>query len=228
MTHNDFMQEILANPDDDTPRLIYADWLEEHGEYAQSDFIRAQCELAKLSPDDPLYSRAQIREHATRLKWAPSWTGSLSRWALNIRPRRGFAGLLRTTTIPSFVRDAAALLQSAPIQHVVFSRGEPYLHQLLSCPQLENIRTIDIEAPDFSIRSYRTLTNCPRLSALVGLGLGHGANLKLAAAKLFVESPHLKNLRTLYCPELAPQVQQVLTGRFRLHWCWVYPSLLGD
>ena len=33
---------ILANPDDDTPRLIYADWLEENGEPDRADWIRYQ------------------------------------------------------------------------------------------------------------------------------------------------------------------------------------------
>ena len=32
MRHEDFLSEIIANPKDDTPRLIYADWLEESGE----------------------------------------------------------------------------------------------------------------------------------------------------------------------------------------------------
>jgi uncharacterized protein (TIGR02996 family) len=28
------LQAILADPEDDTPRLVYADWLEEHGQSA--------------------------------------------------------------------------------------------------------------------------------------------------------------------------------------------------
>ena len=42
-----FMQAILDAPDDDTPRLIFADWLDEHGEAERAEFIRVQCELAK-------------------------------------------------------------------------------------------------------------------------------------------------------------------------------------
>jgi uncharacterized protein (TIGR02996 family) len=38
---------ILANPDEDTPRLMYADWLDEHGEAPRAEFIRVQCELAR-------------------------------------------------------------------------------------------------------------------------------------------------------------------------------------
>lgn len=42
------LQAIIANPDDDTPRLIFADWLEEHDDLARAEFIRVQCELAAL------------------------------------------------------------------------------------------------------------------------------------------------------------------------------------
>lgn len=37
---------VLAAPDDDLPRLVYADWLDEHGEDRWADLIRVQCELA--------------------------------------------------------------------------------------------------------------------------------------------------------------------------------------
>lgn len=36
---------ILANPADDTPRLVYADWLQEHGQEEWAEFVRVQCEL---------------------------------------------------------------------------------------------------------------------------------------------------------------------------------------
>lgn len=37
-----FLRAICAAPDDDTPRLIFADWLEEHGEPERAAFIRDQ------------------------------------------------------------------------------------------------------------------------------------------------------------------------------------------
>jgi uncharacterized protein (TIGR02996 family) len=39
---------IIANRDDDTPRFIYADCLEEHGQGDRAEFIRVQCEMARL------------------------------------------------------------------------------------------------------------------------------------------------------------------------------------
>jgi len=41
-----FLRAILKTPHEDTPRLIYADWLEERGD-PRSEFIRAQCQLAR-------------------------------------------------------------------------------------------------------------------------------------------------------------------------------------
>jgi uncharacterized protein (TIGR02996 family) len=43
-----FLADILKHPGDDAPRLIFADWLEEHGDGARAEFIRVQCELEPL------------------------------------------------------------------------------------------------------------------------------------------------------------------------------------
>jgi uncharacterized protein (TIGR02996 family) len=39
------LRAIIFNPDEDTPRLVYADCLEEHGRHRRAEFIRLQCEL---------------------------------------------------------------------------------------------------------------------------------------------------------------------------------------
>jgi uncharacterized protein (TIGR02996 family) len=38
---------ILAHPGEDTPRLMYADWLDENGEPARAEFIRVQVAIAR-------------------------------------------------------------------------------------------------------------------------------------------------------------------------------------
>jgi uncharacterized protein (TIGR02996 family) len=42
------LRAIVANPDDDAPRLVYADWLQEHGDEAQAEFIREGIRLAGM------------------------------------------------------------------------------------------------------------------------------------------------------------------------------------
>src|SRR5437868_6697241 len=50
---------ILAHPDEDTPRLVYADYLEEQGEGEYAAFIRKQIELSKVEEWDELWIRAK-------------------------------------------------------------------------------------------------------------------------------------------------------------------------
>jgi uncharacterized protein (TIGR02996 family) len=42
------LRAIGQAPDDDAPRLVYADWLDECKEPARAELIRVQCELARL------------------------------------------------------------------------------------------------------------------------------------------------------------------------------------
>jgi uncharacterized protein (TIGR02996 family) len=39
---------IAAQPEEDTPRLAYADWLDEHGDHIRAEFIRVQIEIARV------------------------------------------------------------------------------------------------------------------------------------------------------------------------------------
>jgi uncharacterized protein (TIGR02996 family) len=46
--HAGFLKAICDSPDDDVPRLVYADWLDEQGQAARAEFIRVQLALAPL------------------------------------------------------------------------------------------------------------------------------------------------------------------------------------
>ena len=63
-----FLEAILAQPDDDTPRLVYADWLEEQGDSARAEFIRVQIERARL----PDWDARQVRLEAPRRRVNPA------------------------------------------------------------------------------------------------------------------------------------------------------------
>jgi uncharacterized protein (TIGR02996 family) len=57
LTHEEaFRADVRGRPGDDAPRLIYADWLDEHGGpagAARAELIRCQVARAALTPDDP-------------------------------------------------------------------------------------------------------------------------------------------------------------------------------
>lgn len=48
MTERDFLLAIHENPDDDAPRLMFADWLSENGQDERAELVRVQCELDRL------------------------------------------------------------------------------------------------------------------------------------------------------------------------------------
>jgi uncharacterized protein (TIGR02996 family) len=56
---------VLAAPDDDLPRLVYADCAEESGDPEYAEFIRAQIELAKT----PEYEPFAVYCHTCRPEW---------------------------------------------------------------------------------------------------------------------------------------------------------------
>src|SRR5271156_4248840 len=88
--HDDaFLQAIRETPEEDAPRLIYADWLEERGD-PRGEFIRVQCTLPRLSADHPQRPVLAHREWELLAEhgdeWATPLAGIVNGWEF----RRGF------------------------------------------------------------------------------------------------------------------------------------------
>jgi uncharacterized protein (TIGR02996 family) len=56
------LRAIIEEPDSDDLRLIYADWLQDHGDPARAEFIRLQCRLARMDEHDPERPALEDRE----------------------------------------------------------------------------------------------------------------------------------------------------------------------
>jgi uncharacterized protein (TIGR02996 family) len=76
---------IRAAADDDAPRLVYADWLDEHGQPERAEFVRVQCELARRKSP-------ALRRRAAELLAArhDAFAGPLAAPGLRFRFERGF------------------------------------------------------------------------------------------------------------------------------------------
>jgi uncharacterized protein (TIGR02996 family) len=88
------LKAVCENPDDDTPRLVFADWLQENGEEERAEFIRLQIEVARrfeagtLADDDPDEFLAGELERAHGSRW---WLGTPpERDGVAFRMWRGF------------------------------------------------------------------------------------------------------------------------------------------
>src|SRR5262245_14221810 len=85
---------IWDQPHEDTPRLVYADWLDEQGDpakAARAEFIRMQCELARDPWDDsPRRTELSEREKELLKLHAKAWRKELPAGVQKMAFRRGF------------------------------------------------------------------------------------------------------------------------------------------
>src|SRR5436309_1652890 len=91
------LADIIDHPDDDVPRLIYADWLDDNGDPERAELIRLQCGL------DDSASWGQDAADAEQREWA-LLHAHRGRWLrpLGLRPdeaefRRGFVASVTLT-----------------------------------------------------------------------------------------------------------------------------------
>src|SRR5262245_8658349 len=114
------IRAIADQPDEDTPRLALADWLDEQGgasNGARAEFIRIQVELARLPADDPAQTELRRREAELWVAHRRVWRAVVPDVAgVNWRGfDRGFLTVIDVEQMQQFVRHAAALFAAAPV-----------------------------------------------------------------------------------------------------------------
>ena len=206
LDHATFLRAIGDNPADDGPRLVYADWLEEQGETARAEFIRVQCELARLAPRRRGRGRLRDRQKRLLATHRHEWLGDVcamvrvvgalsdeTRWeSLYVSGRdavvafeRGFVELV-DMPVETFVQHSAKILRAASPgdlritgqlhRYTARSQGNR-LAAILAC-ELRGIRphSLGLTFCPMATKSWRTLLRSGGLSRL--------RRLKLAACAL--------------------------------------------
>lgn len=69
------LRAIREQPDEDTPRLVYADYLDEEGDASRAEFIRLQVGRARLPEFDPRRAALEDREQQLLADHEPDWLG---------------------------------------------------------------------------------------------------------------------------------------------------------
>ena len=111
-------QMILDHPDDDAPRLVYADWLEEHGQAERAEFIRVQIEAAKLNNSDPQRTRLEVRAGQLLRAHVRAWRPPFK---VGYRFARGFIDWISLDP-DEYRQYACELFRSAPISGLKLKR----------------------------------------------------------------------------------------------------------
>src|SRR5262245_11504269 len=125
MTREDaFLAAVAENPEDG-PRLMYADWLTEHGDASaqgRGEFIRVQCELERTPMDDPRRGALERRERELLAAHEAAWVRRLGKHVgkPDVPPPhwRFHRGFIEWAVVPveTFVKHAAELFRLAPLR----------------------------------------------------------------------------------------------------------------
>ena len=145
------LSAIRETPDDDTPRLVFADWLQENGEEERAEFVRIQCQLAsskrfrgRITLERRMVELREQEGSKLIVPYFPSLT-SIQKGAINkitnvLMLRRGF---LEGITIDAASSQTVGLLKTEqPIRHLgLQNESESNVQQLLA-KQADLMRTL--------------------------------------------------------------------------------------
>jgi uncharacterized protein (TIGR02996 family) len=208
-----WVQAILAAPDDDTPRLVYADWLDEHGQPERAAFIRTHIELSRMrlgSTDYAIRGR-HLERHARELlgRHRQAWIAGLG-VAANRHTYFWFRRGLPTQvwcSIRYFVEHASALMAATPVDRIAFRRVTlRNVTEPASCPDFTRLSGVEFLMDETSSAIVRWFFEAAPLDHLREVVLStrvvnslwsgwHTRNAELAG--IIARCPSLKNLRRL-------------------------------
>jgi uncharacterized protein (TIGR02996 family) len=198
-----FLAAIQASPDDDAPRLVYADWLQKRGDL-RGEFISIQCRLAgmEIDPDDEARAQLQARQWELFDEHAAAWLAEVG-----LLPNEGafHRGFVEEVSV-QFARLQAAhelLGQSAVVRELqIFRRpdasslGHKLLRELLSWEWLRLLRGLNLAENYLGAGAIRILVEAPWFANLTSLELEDNDIGDEGAAAL-AEARHFGMLREL-------------------------------
>lgn len=160
---------IRAAPDDDAPRLVYADWLDEHGQPDRAELIRVQVELGAIQrlvrekgeragPAAALINRLADREHELLstgrvFDWLGDWHWNFYSGSPAVHHQGGGRCLLYFG------------LPLIPRLTVTFARG---FLSAVTCPAREGLACLDEILSGHPVREVRLTTRPEYLSTVAG------------------------------------------------------------
>lgn len=197
---------ICAEPDDDTPRLAFADFLEEEGgkeNMARAEYIRAAVRIAREErwsiPWRELKQKTERCEskyvqlaQKKRLSWVAHLKGRVAAWDFE----RGFIGHI-TVYSKRFVAEGQKFFAEDPIRSVKFVKlsaksGSVPVAVLFASPSLCRARRLGFDGSGLAGRELELLGDSPHVKGIRSLSLGGENPFSEAAIPML-----LKKLRGL-------------------------------
>src|SRR5262249_50328515 len=116
-----FLESVLESPDDEGIRLIFADWLQDR-DAPRGEFIRSQCQIAKLSIHDEERPGLVEREKVLWAEHGAHWRSYLPEFLRAAPFRRGFVESIEMT-VRDFLDHAEEIFAAAPVRRLRVQAG---------------------------------------------------------------------------------------------------------
>lgn len=203
MDASNLLRAVAAAPDDDAPRLVYADWLEQQGD-PRGEFIAVQCALAALAglSGAPLDRRAALeaRERALIGANRRRWLAELDLTASEGAFRRGFVEDVTLWYSRLLEVHEALVPVPAPIRglhlHARPEDAADRIPRLLALPLVDGLTRLSFTGVRLNNTAMTALAGAAELRGLRSLGLkGHVSTPE--ALRILCSSTHLGGLTSL-------------------------------
>jgi uncharacterized protein (TIGR02996 family) len=199
-----FVEAIREDPDDDGVRLVYADWLEEHGDPDRAELIRVQITLETLAGGAEARPALIAREQALLTEHGARWAEPLKGLVWSWRFRRGFVEAVGVEGSEPFARQLKQVIELVPLRSLTLGSQDPNArHMHAAAPFMTRLRRLQFGYPNFGGRSRRAETTffgrpeLRGLSALYIMGDRNGSGLSEEVARAVINSPSLAGLTEL-------------------------------
>ncbi|MBS1123555.1 MAG: hypothetical protein H6Q90_5783 [Deltaproteobacteria bacterium] len=205
------LDAIIADPDDDAPRLVYADWLVERAD-PRGELIIVQCELARLGGKG---KRAELKHREAELlrKHKKDWVGrfggqkiqhgSTKQVWTRVNPTRWMfeRGFVTWCSMKGadFARNAAAILEAEPLQRAHLT--DRNLTDVAAAKGIEKLRGLDLRRVRLKEYGIDGLCEGTRFRGLEVLGLLR-CGLGTKGMKRFAERADPRRMPSLHTLEL--------------------------
>lgn len=190
-----FLDAIFERYDDDRPRLVYADFLDDAGESERAELIRVQLALARLGEDDPRRPLLNDRKDELLAQNRAAWTAALAGLVESIDFRRGIPDSA-SVDAATFLERGDELLAKLRVRRLRLRDAAPVVAKLFASPLLANLRELDLCDADLRNSGLAPLARSPHLKDLEALDLGFN-NLEDAGVEVLARSSGLPNLASL-------------------------------
>ena len=224
---------VLDNPDDDLPRLVYADWLDDNGPSLWSPdcesaadraaLIRLQIEQARAEPYSPAWRAADARARELVNRHYTVWTLHLPECVISAQFHRG---LIEQVTVEAtrFPYGARVLFETEPVQEIratrfVQSVEWESIESFFAVTELARIRRLEFTPGTLVNVEFDALAPSPYLAGLRELSLWKNSVAPAWVTDL-LEGPRLPNLARLDLSEitnLGPAVTEGLNRASHRH-----------